>query len=398
MYPIIVVDDEPTTSLAIKDYIATTNKDFFVAATFTNAPDALTYLQQNPVNVVIADICMPEMDGLEMSAFISENYPQISIIIISGYGEFEYARRAIEYGVSSYFLKPFDFNELGEKLKSIADQLNIMNTAGEPDEDVQIFFTNLLNGTFSSLQEMNTQFSQLPLTGSPKDYTGYILHVDLKDRQLNNYNYEKETLSSALRYCLSTVYTGCAIYYLYRIGTRYCFVLLYKGQRDEISLSAGEDALRNLLNIKCGITVKTTFDNLHAIRPAAQKRVPEDPRPNKTNSQYVERAMAFIQAHYSQDITREDVADAIHLAPVYFGHLFKKSTGQSFMDYLTTVRMKKAIELLETKMKISDISKNIGYQSRNRFYINFRNYTGYAPTEYRKQVLKVEMPDEKNED
>ena len=61
----------------------------------------------------------------------------------------------------------------------------------------------------------------------------------------------------------------------------------------------------------------------------------------------------------------------------------------SFLSYLTTVRMKKAIELLGTRMKINDIAKAVGYQSRNRFFINFRQYTSYSPTEYRRYILKM---------
>ena len=61
----------------------------------------------------------------------------------------------------------------------------------------------------------------------------------------------------------------------------------------------------------------------------------------------------------------------------------------SFLNYLTTVRMKKAIELLGTRMKVNDIARAVGYQSRNRFFINFRQYTSYSPTEYRRLILKM---------
>jgi len=60
------------------------------------------------------------------------------------------------------------------------------------------------------------------------------------------------------------------------------------------------------------------------------------------------------------------------------------------MDYLTTVRMQKSIELLNTNMRINDIAEKVGYQNRNRFIINFRQYTGYTPTEYRKIILSME--------
>ena len=108
--------------------------------------------------------------------------------------------------------------------------------------------------------------------------------------------------------------------------------------------------------------------------------------------------MSYIQAHFQDDLTREDVADAVFLSSAYFSRFFKQKTGLSFIDYLTTIRMQKAVELLGTRMKVGDIAKKVGYQSRNRFFINFRLYTGYNPTEYRRQILRMEDTHEEAEE
>lgn len=70
----------------------------------------------------------------------------------------------------------------------------------------------------------------------------------------------------------------------------------------------------------------------------------------------------------------------------------------NFIDYLTTVRMEKAAELLTTNMRVGDIAQKVGYQSRNRFFINFRQFSGYNPTEYRRQILKMEEAHEEMEE
>ena len=107
--------------------------------------------------------------------------------------------------------------------------------------------------------------------------------------------------------------------------------------------------------------------------------------------------MSYIQQHYNEDLTREDVADAVFLSSAYFSRFFKQKTGLSFIDYLTTVRMQKAIELLGTHMKVGEIANRVGYLSRNRFFINFRQYSGYTPSEYRKQILRMEDSHEEND-
>ena len=65
----------------------------------------------------------------------------------------------------------------------------------------------------------------------------------------------------------------------------------------------------------------------------------------------------------------------------------------NFIDYLTNVRMQKAAQMLATNIRISEISKKLGYQSRNRFFINFKHFSGYSPTEYRRQILRMEEPE-----
>ena len=90
-----------------------------------------------------------------------------------------------------------------------------------------------------------------------------------------------------------------------------------------------------------------------------------------------------------EDLTRDDVASKVFMCGAHFSRCFKKETGITYLDYLIDLRMKKAIELLQTNCKIQDIAKKIGYTSQNRFIINFRHYTSYTPSEYRRKVLNI---------
>ena len=82
MYPVIIVDDEEITRIAISGYIQKKHPEFQVSGIFSNGADALRFIQENPVSLVITDIRMPRMDGLELARCIHENYPGILIIII----------------------------------------------------------------------------------------------------------------------------------------------------------------------------------------------------------------------------------------------------------------------------------------------------------------------------
>ena len=90
-----------------------------------NGQQAAEFVKEHPVDIVLTDILMPYMDGMELSHFLHDNYPDIVIVIFSGFGEFEYAKKAIQYNVSEYLLKPVTAMELTgviNKMKEKVDQ------------------------------------------------------------------------------------------------------------------------------------------------------------------------------------------------------------------------------------------------------------------------------------
>ena len=92
---------------------------------------AVEFVQSHKVDVVLTDICMPYMDGMELSEFLHDNYPDILIVIFSGFGEFEYAKKAIRYNVSEYMLKPVTAMELTKVLRNMKEKLEFQKKRTE---------------------------------------------------------------------------------------------------------------------------------------------------------------------------------------------------------------------------------------------------------------------------
>ena len=100
----------------------------------------------------------------------------------------------------------------------------------------------------------------------------------------------------------------------------------------------------------------------------------------------------YIQEHYSEDITLEDIADKVFLNSVYLSKYFKKHVGETFTDYLLSVRIVNAIKLLkEGKYKVYEISEMVGYKSSRFFSKQFKNYTGYTPKAYLKNIWNKDI-------
>ena len=96
----------------------------------------------------------------------------------------------------------------------------------------------------------------------------------------------------------------------------------------------------------------------------------------------------YVEAHFSEKITLETVADAVYLNSAYLAVLFKKETGITFLDYLTSIRIEKSKALLcDIKLNISQITRAVGYSDSKYFNKLFQKYTGIKPLEYRKLFM-----------
>ncbi len=127
MYNVLIVDDEPRICAGLRVFIDWESIGFRVLNTAENGLEALAELKKNRYNVVITDIRMAMVDGLELTRAIYAQNPGVRVLIISGYNDFEYAKEAIAYGVRGYLLKPVNCDELLRAVLKIKDELDREN-------------------------------------------------------------------------------------------------------------------------------------------------------------------------------------------------------------------------------------------------------------------------------
>jgi two-component system, response regulator YesN len=122
----------------------------------------------------------------------------------------------------------------------------------------------------------------------------------------------------------------------------------------------------------------------------AEVAAPHDAQPpdQRHSAMLVAKARSYIDAQYADpEISLHQVAAQVLLSPTYFSVLFAREMGQTFIEYLTNVRIRKAIELLRTSaLTASEIGYKVGYQNPRYFYVVFRKVVGQAPTEFRRQA------------
>ena len=119
MIKVFLVEDEKLIRESIKNNINWEKNGFEFVGEAPDGEMAISMIKKSCPDIVITDIKMPFMDGLELSHILKKEMPQVEIIILSGYGEFDYAKEAIKIGVTDYLTKPITADQLLEALNKV---------------------------------------------------------------------------------------------------------------------------------------------------------------------------------------------------------------------------------------------------------------------------------------
>ena len=131
MYQMIIIDDEAEIRNGLSRFFPWESLGYAIAAVFDNAYQAIEFLNTHKVHIVLTDIRMPGMTGLELAKIIRDNYADTRVVLISGHADFEYARKALEFGVRYYIVKPTVYQELLD----IFSRLKLELDQAQPPDD-----------------------------------------------------------------------------------------------------------------------------------------------------------------------------------------------------------------------------------------------------------------------
>jgi len=122
MPSLLIVDDEGIFRKGIQVMIAEMHGDWAVIAEAKDGIEALEKIEQQQPDLIITDIKMPRMDGIQLQYIIKERYPHIACVVMSGYNDFQYARESLRLGAKDYLMKPFEREELYQLLGKLEEE------------------------------------------------------------------------------------------------------------------------------------------------------------------------------------------------------------------------------------------------------------------------------------
>ncbi|MBD3922608.1 response regulator [Paenibacillus sp. PR3] len=394
MWKVLIADDEAIIRWGIRDAVKWEALDMEVAAEAEDGEEALELAIELGIDVLLVDLSMPIMNGLTLVKHIREKLPECRIVIITGHDEFAYAQEAIRLSVDDYILKPTNPEQLTQVLTRIREDLANSRTQQQHLEHASKQITRnfpLLRERFClewikgqlTEAEVEEQLRFLMLPGSspqivgvirwPETVTGAPLMPE-KERQL--FRFAIENIAAELLEGYEKV--------LFRDDAGLTVMIIWGEPTDRIFPEI-EEAVRSHLKLPVQVQAETfngPLDKLAETYETAKSAVYRD----MTLSPLVRRAKQFLQEHYSDsELTLESMADALQASPVYVSRLLKQELGMTFVGYLTQLRMKKAVQLLNgTELSINEIAERVGYDTQHYFSTAFKKMNGVSPIQYRK--------------
>ena len=357
MLKALIVDDDIAVIHSIQTLIKWKKIGYDKIFTATNGHDAYEIVKRENIDVLISDLKMPVLGGMDLVRQIREDNFKTEIILFTAYEDFSAALDGIKLKIYDYLLKPLvmeTLEHLSDDLSAIAQKRKTMQWIGK-------FLKNELDDKILAA-----------FRGCDRDYIKSVCDV------LQNLD---ETIEGEHIFHLSAVKLVDLLYDCFREGT---FGVSSRKHNEE-------KIIELIKNSKSRKTVEDVL--LSTIESFTKKR--KTSRDNTFDKDIVLLIKKKIsQSYMSDSFGIIDISQHFHYSRDYINRIFKEKEGISLSKYIINYRLKRAKKLLlETDMPINEVCKAVGYNSTSYFTSSFRNLFGVTPSNIREEKRYMQISD-----
>ncbi|MBB6734115.1 helix-turn-helix domain-containing protein [Cohnella zeiphila] len=437
MYRLLIADDEAPEREGLEWIVRRMLPDTFEILQAENGRRAIELAEERRPNIVLMDIQMPGIQGMEALREIRKLLPDAKFVLVTAYDSFHYAQAALPLGVKEYIVKPASRDQVASMLRRLADELDRERALRDeqltlkskvstlqPLVENELALMLMMDQALDSGPEQLAEWLEFPLKECRCLVAALPGSESAADRK-TLYETVRRTAKSFGPCLVSSIVEYHLAVYLrkppqgpddwkeapVRLAHKLrAAVQSSIGKEPAIgigSLQSGVDGLRQsyfeaVFASTCSNPV-CLFDDLkqgeHPPMPAqgadtagwqsyvmsVLRRI-RDIREEQTLT-VIDRAKQYIRQRFAEDLSLEETAESVHLNPFYFSKVFKQHVGETFIDYLTRLRIDRAKQLIEEgDWSLKEVSYAVGYKDPNYFSRVFKKITGVAPSEYRSRL------------
>lgn len=389
MYNILIVDDEPIVKIALRSILPWEEYGFFICGTAGNGLEALSLIEKQHPDVIITDLKMPGMDGLELIRTLKEkNYPG-EILVLSNYEDFDSVRSALLLGAADYLLKiKIQADTLLACLNKTTEKLQ--KKAGEkspvPEETISENRNRLLLSFFqgnSSLASFIQENRETKLGFMEKSCA--ICYVTF-EKFLSNDAFSIS--ANLLRDMILDAVQGALQPYILVLND-YSALVVFSQRELTVRQIKVEQLVKKLYN---RFTMYQSFapdmpyqENLKNYEEA--RKIYQSFHQNEGHYKNdVAKTIAYIEENYMHRLTLASISANVNLSSSYLCRVFKSEVGISITSYLNNLRIRKAATLIkEQALSLKEISAMVGIDDQLYFSRLFKKCMGISPSEYGKK-------------
>jgi two-component system response regulator YesN len=360
MYRVMIVDDMDIIRRELRRMpIWGELSGFELSAEAKNGQEALDLLKLGELDLVITDIKMPKINGLELLQKINERNLSRCVVLMSDYTDFSFARQGIVLGAFDYLVKPVTVNELTKLLYRISEYIDEKNREGERLKKLEERLDEKVTPFFPEADV--DQLIELVMAGDPglsdvaarfADYWTINMGNDLISMEF----LLKNVLSAIVRGILGKKKWLCGFADQNKIVSADSF------QRDTIAemkdiFFEKIDRMQNLISkLEC----------------------------SRADSEIVKKMCSCVLESTDTELSLKKVSENLFMNRTYLSEVFRQKTGIQFVEYLTMVKMERAkILLADGRLKTYEIAGKLGFKDIEYFSRLFKRYAGIPPAEYR---------------
>lgn len=428
---VLLVDDEIFTIRMLQSVIHWKELGLELAGYAQNGEEAYEKVLRERPDIIISDIRMPGMDGLE---FLRKAYawnPEVKTILMSAYADFSYVKEGLKLGCSDYILKPVDETELEHALRKV-----VFTIQGEKEQEQVIARSVRQMDSVNLYRYMRTGHGKnkvLRLWQEAAMHVYYVFQIQMNNTTIDEYSSSSNIELGHEGYYMnmleriSAAYSGKAYVFDYEEN---CWTILLAGA-DGVPREMIAKKLAERMKEETGIQVTVCFSepghtleelpelyaqvrdlskysfyvgdadilgygfncdrqdleevcDIGRLKDQEQKGEGQTASGQKEYSRPVMESIEIIEKNYNQNLSLEDICAQVLVSKNYFCYLFKREMGMSVWNYLTVVRLQHAKKLLEeTNLRSYEIAFQVGYDNPSYFSKIFKKYENMTPNAYR---------------